>query len=160
MADTEVAPLFRLVYRSQLTISPEDRRTEIESILQNSRAKNVARDITGALLVWQDYVVQTLEGDEGVVRGLYEKIVADERHEAVTLLEAEPVESRAFARWSMARVSDDDQPAGMPVLTNGNAGDAPEPGHDTREADPVITAMRGYATGTRPSNPHIGRTVS
>lgn len=158
MADT--AQLFRLVYRSQLTISPEDRKVEIAAILENSRAKNVARDITGALLVWQDYVVQTLEGDEGVVRGLYEKIAADERHEAVTLLEAEAVESRAFARWSMARVSDDDQPAGMPVLTNHNDGDAPEPSHDTREADPVISAMRGYATGTRPSNPHIGRTVS
>lgn len=158
MADT--APLFRIVYRSQLTISPEDRKVEIESILENSRAKNVTRDITGALLVWQDYVVQTLEGDEGVVRGLYEKIAADDRHEAVTLLEAEAVESRVFSRWSMARLSDDDQPAGMPVLTGHSAGGAPEPGHGTREADPVISAMRGYAKGTRPSNPHIGRTVS
>jgi hypothetical protein len=160
MADTVVAPLFRLVYRSQLTISPEDRKVEIESILENSRAKNVDRDITGALLVWQDYVVQTLEGEESVVRGLYEKIAKDDRHEAVTLLEAQAVESRAFSRWSMARVSDDDQPAGMPVLTGHKVGDAPEPGHDTREADPVISAMRGYANGTRPSNPHIGRTVA
>jgi Sensors of blue-light using FAD len=147
MADATAAPLFRLVYRSQLTISPEDRKAEIASILEASRSKNVDRDITGALLVWQDYVVQTLEGEESTVRGLYEKIAADSRHEAVTLLEAQPVESRAFARWSMARVSDNDQPSGMPILTNQNEGDAPEPGHDTREADPVVTAMRGYARG-------------
>ena len=146
MADTAAAPLFRLVYRSQLTISPEDRKVEIESILEASRSKNVDRDITGALLVWQDYVVQTLEGDETVVRGLYEKIAKDDRHEAVTLLEAQNVETRAFSRWSMARISDNDQPSGMPILTNGNDG-APEPGQQTREADPVIGAMRGYARG-------------
>ena len=147
MADTALAPLFRLVYRSQLTIPPEDRNTEIPSILEASRSKNVDRNITGALLVWQDYVVQTLEGEEGAVRGLYEKIATDRRHEAVTLLEAQPVESRAFARWSMARISDNDQPSGMPILTNRNEGGAPEPGQETREADPVIGAMRGYARG-------------
>jgi Sensors of blue-light using FAD len=147
MADATAAPVFRLVYRSQLTISPEDRKTEIASILEASRAKNVDRDVTGALIVWQDYVVQTLEGEESVVRGLYEKIATDPRHEAVTLLEAQPVESRSFARWSMARISDNDQPSGMPILTNGHEGDAPEPGHETREADPVISKMRGYARG-------------
>ncbi|MHA6780034.1 BLUF domain-containing protein [Pseudonocardia saturnea] len=146
MADT-VVPLFRLVYRSQLTISPEERNAEIASILDDSRVKNVDRDITGALLVWQDYVVQTLEGEESVVRGLYEKIAVDPRHEAVTLLEAQAIESRNFAKWSMARISDNDQPSGMPILTNKHEGEAPEPGHETREADPVISKMRGYATG-------------
>ena len=147
MADNAAAPLFRLVYRSQLTISPEDRKVEIESILEASRAKNVDRDITGALLVWQDYVVQTLEGEEGAVRGLYEKIAVDPRHEAVTLLEAKPIETRNFVKWSMARISDNDQPSGMPILTNRPEGETPEPGHETREADPVIGAMRGYARG-------------
>jgi Sensors of blue-light using FAD len=148
MADATAAPVFRLVYRSQLTISPEDRKVEIASILDSSRTKNVDRDITGALIVWQDYVVQTLEGEESVVRGLYEKIAVDPRHEAVTLLEAQPVEGRSFARWSMARISDNDQPSGMPILTNRHEGDEPEPGHEAREADPVISAMRGYARGT------------
>lgn len=147
MADATAAPVFRLVYRSQLTISPEDRKAELMSILEASRSKNVDRNITGALLVWQDYVVQTLEGEEEAVRRLYEKIATDPRHEALTLLEAQSVESRAFARWSMARISDNDQPSGMPILTNRHEGEAPEPGHDTREADPVISAMRGYARG-------------
>ncbi len=141
------SPIFRLVYRSQLTISPEDRKVEIESILEESRKKNVDRDITGALLVWQDYVVQTLEGEEGAVRGLYEKIATDDRHEAVTLLEAQTVERRSFARWSMARISDNDQPTNAPILTNQRESEAPEPSPETRESDPVITTMRGYAQG-------------
>lgn len=147
MSDNAAGPIFRLVYRSQLTVSPEDRKVEMASILDSSRAKNVHHDITGALLVWQDYVVQTLEGEESAVRSLYEKIALDPRHEAVTLLEAQPVEKRTFARWSMARISDNDQPSGMPILTNGHDGDAPTPGQETRDADPVIVAMRGYARG-------------
>lgn len=147
MPDAAATPIFRLVYRSQLTIPPEDRKVEIASILEASRTKNVSHDITGALLVWQDYVVQTLEGEEGAVRALYEKIAVDPRHEAVVLLEAQSVESRAFKRWSMARISDNDQPSGMPILTN-RQDEAPEPGVETREADPVIGAMRGYARGT------------
>ncbi|WP_298799498.1 hypothetical protein [Pseudonocardia sp. 73-21] len=35
----------------------------------------------------------------------------------------------------------------MPILTNRPEAEAPEPGPDTREADPVIGAMRGYARG-------------
>lgn len=92
-------------------------------------------------------MVQTLEGEESTVRALYEKIAVDRRHEAVTLLEAQAVDRRAFAKWSMARISDNDQPSGMPILTNQNDGQAPEPGPDTREADPVIGKMRGYARG-------------
>jgi len=76
-----------------------------------------------------------------------EEIAVDPRHEAVTLLEAQAIESRAFAKWSIARISDDDQPSGMPILTNRPEAEAPEPGPDTREADPVIGAMRGYARG-------------
>ena len=143
MADT--GPIFRLVYRSQLTIPPESRGEEIAEILEQSRRKNVSRSITGALLIWQDYVVQTLEGEEDVVRGLYEKIAVDPRHEAVTLLEGQNVDERSFAKWSMARISDMDQPNGIPMLSNNvdEIGQTPEP--ERREADPVIIAMRGYA---------------
>lgn len=145
MADSADGSIFRLVYRSQLTISPEDRSTEIASILEASRTKNVARDVTGALLIWQDYVVQTLEGAEDVVRGLYEKIAADDRHEAVTLLEAQEVDGRNFAKWSMARISDMDQPNGIPVLSNNHDEIGLSPDAERRESDPVIAAMRGYA---------------
>jgi len=101
--------------------------------------------------VWQVYVVQTVEGEESAVRAPYEKIATDRRHEAITLLEAQPVESRAFALWSMARISDNDQPSGMPILTNRHEGDTPEPGHETRESDPVIVRCAATPAGCRPS---------
>ena len=55
MADNATAPIFRLVYRSQLTVAPEDRAVEIPSILEASRAKNVDRDITGAAIA--DWII-------------------------------------------------------------------------------------------------------
>ena len=73
-----------------------------------ARTKNEQHGITGALVVWEDSVVQTLEGDEGAIRDLYEKIERDPRHEQVEVVETE-TGKRAFGRWSMAWVSDDDQ---------------------------------------------------
>ena len=124
------------MYRSRLTVPPENRRAEIASILEASQRKNLDREVTGALLIWVDYVVQTLEGQEDVVRGLFEKIAGDPRHEAVTLLEAHHVDARTFGRWSMARVSDVDGPG---------------PDAERRGSDPVIMTMREHAERRGPS---------
>ena len=53
----------------------------------------------------EGWFVQALEGDESVVRGLYERISEDPRHEDVTVIESAPVDGRVFSRWAMAQVS-------------------------------------------------------
>ena len=63
--------------------------------------------MTGALVISEGAFAQALEGDEAVVRELYEHISHDERHERVTLLEADAVEGRTFGRWAMAKVAED-----------------------------------------------------
>ena len=78
------------------------------NILSAARTKNPALGITGALVVWDDNVVQTLEGEEAAVRGLYDTIHQDPRHEQVELVETSQGVDRAFPKWSMAWVSDDD----------------------------------------------------
>ena len=102
-------PVFRLIYRSRLCIPAGDVEAEVADILATARTKNPQHGVTGALVVWDDSVVQTLEGDQDVVRGLYDTISRDPRHEQVELIETSPGVERAFARWSMARVSDDEQ---------------------------------------------------
>ena len=106
VSSTESGPVFRLVYRSRLSIPPDDVEGEVARILEAARTKNPQHGITGALVVWEDNVVQTLEGEEGVVRGLYETISRDPRHQQVDLVEETSGVERAFTRWSMARVSD------------------------------------------------------
>ncbi len=45
--------------------------------------------------------MQALEGDEGAVRGLYEKIAADPRHGGEITLQEGFAEGRQFPDWSM-----------------------------------------------------------
>jgi hypothetical protein len=91
------------MYRSRSRLSPGDRSAELADLFARARSNNQRRDITGALLVSQEWFVQVLEGDESAVRSLFATIETDPRHEDVELLSTEPAAPRVFARWSMAQ---------------------------------------------------------
>jgi hypothetical protein len=140
--------VFRLIYRSRLQLPEEDRKDGVANILGTARRKNPALGITGALVVWDDNVVQTLEGEETAVRGLYDTIHQDPRHEQVELVETSEGVDRAFPKWSMAWVSDDDQPdlpLGMKRWEGGV--DVQVPRFVSPEEDKVISAMRDRVRG-------------
>jgi Sensors of blue-light using FAD len=96
---------FRLIYRSHSRISPDDRSVVLAEIFTAARSNNKRSGITGALLVTDNWFVQALEGDESTVRGLYDHIAKDERHDDVTVIESAPVDARVFGKWAMAQVS-------------------------------------------------------
>ena len=147
VSSTESGPVFRLVYRSRLSIPPDDVEGEVARILEAARTKNPQHGITGALVVWEDNVVQTLEGEEGVVRGLYETISRDPRHVQVDLVEETSGVERAFTRWSMARVSDGAD-ADIPLSNQWEGGiDVSRPRLTTPAEDAVVDAMRDRVRG-------------
>jgi hypothetical protein len=74
---------------------------ELLSMSLEFAAANVKRDVTGVLLRIGNYFVQILEGEDGVVTDLMEKITRDLRHGAITTLLEQRDISRAFANWSM-----------------------------------------------------------
>ena len=78
-----------------------DRETELGKIFSVARRKNTAQGITGALLLYEDWFAQTLEGEEGEVRKLFAVIENDSRHNAVEVREQGAVDARVFACWSM-----------------------------------------------------------
>ena len=146
------SPTFRLIYRSRNRIPEARRKAELGAIFSTARAKNKGLGVTGALLTSGDWFVQALEGDEGVVRGLYEHIVKDGRHEHVDEIEEGEVGERVFARWSMARVSADGE-HDIPLLNNATKGGitqaAPRP--TTPEQDEVLAFMRRAITANSPT---------
>jgi len=75
-------PTFRLIYRSHNRIPGDRRKAELGAIFSAARSTNKRLDVTGALLTSGDWFVQALEGDEAVVRDLYERIGKDARHAA------------------------------------------------------------------------------
>jgi hypothetical protein len=91
--------MFSLVYVSSATrpFSGEDLRV----LLGTCRKNNAELGITGMLLYKDGNFMQVLEGDEGAVRGLYERIAADPRHGGEITLQQGYVEGRQFPDWSM-----------------------------------------------------------
>lgn len=76
----------------------------LTDILRISRHNNAALGITGALLFDPKYFTQVLEGERSNVSHLFCKICRDQRHDAITLVEARPIGQRKFDSWSMALV--------------------------------------------------------
>ena len=76
-------------------------KAELVELLEKSRANNSRLGLTGMLLYKDGNFIQTLEGDESVLRPLFAKISADYRHAGVIVLLDGKIESRNFPDWSM-----------------------------------------------------------
>ena len=84
---------------------------EIEDLSFGASAKNEALGITGVLATADGMFLQVLEGPPAEVDRIYRRIVADERHSQVLLLNEQFVEDRLFPAWFMRYVdlnADDD----------------------------------------------------
>jgi len=136
--------IFRLMYRSHDKIAGGARRAELGALFSQARSANKKKDITGALLLYDDWFVQTLEGDEGAVRALFGHIETDPRHDQVSLLDAREVGERVFGRWSMARVADNGE-TDIPLIAHVD-GIAEASGRKTSpEQQELLDAMRKAA---------------
>jgi hypothetical protein len=144
-------PIFRLIYRSRSRIPAERRESELGEIFRGARANNGAAGITGALLMYDDWFAQTLEGPEKAVRDLFDKIRRDSRHDSVELRLEGVVGDRVFSRWAMARVAEHGEPDIF--LVAGGAGlveSSPRKstGDQERILDVMREATRGYGMGS------------
>jgi Sensors of blue-light using FAD len=137
--------VFRLIYRSRARIPQDGRRAELGELFSVARSNNKKQQVTGALLLKDDYFVQTLEGEEQVVRALFARIEQDPRHDDVELLETGTVSGRVFVRWAMAKVADEGTPD-IPLIAHveGISPAAPR-GDATPEQEDVLTVMRQAA---------------
>jgi hypothetical protein len=95
--------LVRLLYASRAR-DPITNET-IASILSQSRKNNPETGVTGVLCVCHGGVfIQVLEGGRDEVNRLYNKVLHDNRHVDVTLLEYAEISERRFSGWRMGRV--------------------------------------------------------
>lgn len=96
--------LFRLVYYSRSVIKSLGLpvKQEIKSILHSAKRNNPSLGLTGGLVFNDAYFAQVLEGDRKAVTSVFCKLATDKRHSDLVIMSAEPIEHRAFKRWSMA----------------------------------------------------------
>lgn len=74
---------------------------ELVEILTKSRLKNSPLGITGMLLYNDGSILQILEGEETVVRNLFDTIKKDNRHKGLIKMFDCKIASRNFSEWSM-----------------------------------------------------------
>jgi Sensors of blue-light using FAD len=92
--------LLQLVYVSTATrpLTPDD----LQMIADVSERHNSARWLTG-LLIFQDGFFQgVLEGPEPEVLNRMERVITDNRHRAIRILQERDTLTRRFGNWSFA----------------------------------------------------------
>ncbi len=94
--------MIQLIYASAAT-TPLD-EAELADLVERARLNNASHGVTGLLLYDQGTFLQLLEGPEGEVRPLYDKITQDPRHDKVVLLFKGEIEERGFDEWRMGFV--------------------------------------------------------
>lgn len=146
MADATSDGAFRLIYRSRNRLAQDRRKVALGGLFSQARSNNKERDICGALLLSGDWFVQVLEGDEAVVRRLYERIEKDVRHEHVELLETSSIDERVFGRWAMAKVSKDGE-TDITLIAHKDGIHEASSHRTTDEQQKILAVMREAAKG-------------
>jgi hypothetical protein len=100
--------MITLLYLSSAVTKFSD--LELMELLAKARENNARLGVTGMLLYHDGNFLQVLEGNEAVVRPLFEKISQDPRHKSVVNLIEKPLVERQFGEWSMAFRTIDDLP--------------------------------------------------
>ena len=78
------------------TASSKLNENNIEEILNRSEDKNNKKDITGLLLFSEGNFFQIIEGEEKMVKNLFQKIKEDQRHYNIIKLFEKPIQKESF----------------------------------------------------------------
>jgi hypothetical protein len=147
-------PCYRLIYRSRSLMSATkkaDSNAGLPDILRVARTNNAALGVTGALMLYDDWFAQVLEGPKEVVETLFARIRTDPRHETVRLDQADTARTRLFEKWAMAVVAEHNEPDAPMVATTGGLAQG-APWKVSLEQEAVLTRLRdltrGYGRGS------------
>ena len=91
--------IYSLTYVS--SVSGMYKKDIFRDIALNSHAYNSSHGITGMLLVFNETVMQFLEGPKDEVVALYDKIENDRRHKGPIVVSTRTMDAREFPHWSM-----------------------------------------------------------
>jgi len=107
--------LCRLIYKSIATAEVVSNET-LRDLERKSGDSNMAKGITGLLVLTENVFLQVLEGSAVDVTDLFGRISADKRHRRLELVTFEPAASRLFDEWGMRLVDLYDLPGDKRAL--------------------------------------------
>jgi hypothetical protein len=141
MVPTEDNPqsLYHLIYSSAAARRLSQR--ELLELLQDARARNEARGLTGMLLYRDGIYLQFLEGRRPDIDELLGRLRKDPRHGDIRILQEGPLSGRMFPDWSMAYKN-------LAGLRSQNL-----PGYSEALQGQVPVVRRGNGVGARADSP-------
>lgn len=90
---------YQIVYYSEATRQFSEQ--ELIELLQYANINNTKNNITGCLIYANGKFIQMLEGEQNLVRALFDKIKQDKRHTNVIVAVEMSVSSKLFPEWGM-----------------------------------------------------------
>ena len=111
--------ILRLTYISRY--NSDNPTGEVTRILTQAQQNNERNGITGALVFNHNYFLQSIEGARPVINQLLRKLVEDDRHYALQVIECREVEQRHWSKWSMKYLIPSDENKGLALkFSTGN----------------------------------------
>jgi hypothetical protein len=110
--------LTRLIYVS--TISESTAQEALEDILKVARDKNTKNNLTGMLYFNRKHFLQCLEGSRTKINETYNKILKDNRHDNIVILDYCEIKEREFGDWSMGYVPSSNMTATINLMFSGS----------------------------------------
>jgi hypothetical protein len=96
--------LFRIVYVSEAVGAASDGLMPLIDIVGASDRNNRRDHLTGVLMRCDRRFLQAIEGTRADLDRLMGRLSGDHRHKNIRVLSDEPIQSRLFPDWGMARV--------------------------------------------------------
>ena len=97
--------LCQLVYISRITSTGLSSPSTLNDISETAVERNQLDDITGILCYGNGYFLQCVEGSEQALTNLKNRLLVDDRHKEIKILDFSEITERRFASWSLRSIT-------------------------------------------------------
>lgn len=97
--------LCQLVYLSHITSTGLTSASTLNDIAEVAIERNTIDNITGILCYGNGYFLQCVEGSEPALTNLKNRLLLDDRHKDLKILDFSAITERRFAGWSMRSIT-------------------------------------------------------
>ena len=97
--------LCQLVYLSHITSTGLSNSSTLNDIAEVANKLNKIDDITGILCYGNGYFFQYVEGTEQALTNLKNRLLIDDRHKDLKILDFSAIDERRFEGWSLRSIT-------------------------------------------------------
>tara|TARA_R110000737_G_scaffold353456_1_gene405537 strand:+ start:15497 stop:16105 length:609 start_codon:yes stop_codon:yes gene_type:complete len=97
--------LCQLVYISRITSTGLSSPSTLNDISETAVERNQIDNVTGILCYGNGYFLQCVEGSEQALTNLKNRLLVDDRHKELKILDFSGITKRRFASWSLRSIT-------------------------------------------------------